>query len=132
MKSINQDRISLVCLALFGLFVTFLVNINGSPYFSGSKFQAKVISLNRQNAGIDIIFEFVNEEHLMQEAKVKTYVEKPFIGIEIGENVSVYKCNENPAHYFIPEVNFWINLFLLFFFVFVPLIFAIFAKPAKG
>lgn len=121
-----------VCLGLafLGILILVVFNWNFHLVWSGEKYEVTVVDIHKAHEKcyrISIEYERTGGE-LVEETIRDCTGEDILFWIEKGDMLPIWETREKPHRHYFPYANAAVKLFLCFFFVFVPLLFAGFGK----
>lgn len=126
----KRARRTTFIIGMLGLFISVLFNWNFSLIFSGVKYKAEVVSIQKE-AGkcyqIDVDFTRMNGE-LVQKKITDCTGESFLFWIEEGDVLQLWESKYKPYKHYVPFANFAVRIAIAFFFVFIPFVFAAFGR----
>lgn len=117
-------------IGVLGILVFTLFNWNFQLMFSGGKYETRVLQIDK---GINECYKIKVEFNRAQEGLIQKEItdctgETFLFLIEEGDTLTLWESKDKPYKHYVPFINFGVKLFLIVFFIFIPMLFALFGR----
>ena len=117
-------------IAALGIVIFTLFNLNFYLVFSGNKYECEVLKIDKErDKCYKVVIEFNRtKDELVQKELTDCTGETFLFLIEEGDKLKLWESRNKPYKQYVPFINFAVKLVLIVFFIFFPILFALFGR----